>query len=220
MSKGNKSNKNIMYIIAFLIIVIIVGSVFFARAITQSNTKNSVLYINEGMVFSFSDQPTGDTTVPGPQLTFEVGDVVNMTVYNKGTLVHGWEVVSGVSSGNGLFNSTGAIVVFNSQISNIQPGQSASIIFTVNQAGNFNYISPVATDPQNGLWGEVTVVEATPTSTSSPTPTSTPIATQTANGSPSPAVPELSWLVIPPFLLSVFAVAVVIRRRKTANLKR
>jgi hypothetical protein len=35
---------------------------------------------------------------------------------------------------------------------------------------------------------------------------------------PSPTVPELSWLVILPLLLSVFSVAVVLRHRKTAYL--
>ena len=37
--------------------------------------------------------------------------------------------------------------------------------------------------------------------------------------SPSPTVPELSWLVIVPLLLSVPAVVVMLRHRKTANLK-
>jgi hypothetical protein len=35
---------------------------------------------------------------------------------------------------------------------------------------------------------------------------------------PTPTVPELSWLVIVPLLLSVFSVAVIFRRRKTAKL--
>jgi len=45
--------------------------------------------------------------------------------------------------------------------------------------------------------------------------------TATANLSPtpSPTVPEMSWLVIVPLLLSIFAVALVVRHRKTANLK-
>lgn len=37
--------------------------------------------------------------------------------------------------------------------------------------------------------------------------------------SPSPTVPEISWLVVVPLLLSVFAVAVVVRYRKTAKSK-
>ncbi len=46
---------------------------------------------------------------------------------------------------------------------------------------------------------------ATPTSSSTPNSTAT--------------VPELSWLVIVPLLLSVFSVALVVRHRKTANLR-
>jgi hypothetical protein len=38
--------------------------------------------------------------------------------------------------------------------------------------------------------------------------------------SPSPTVPEFSWLAILPLLLSMFAVAVIVRHRKTANLNK
>jgi hypothetical protein len=37
--------------------------------------------------------------------------------------------------------------------------------------------------------------------------------------SPTPSVPELSWLIILPVLLSIFSLAMIIRHRKTANLK-
>jgi len=37
------------------------------------------------------------------------------------------------------------------------------------------------------------------------------------SSSPTPTVPELSWLMILPLLLSVFSVAVILRYRKTAN---
>lgn len=56
--------------------------------------------------------------------------------------------------------------------------------------------------------GKVTISESP-----NPTPTST------QNPTPTPSVPELSWLVIVPLLLSMFAVAVIIRYRKTSNLK-
>lgn len=39
------------------------------------------------------------------------------------------------------------------------------------------------------------------------------------NPTPTPTVPELSWLAIVPLLLSLFSVAIVLRHRKTANLK-
>jgi hypothetical protein len=46
--------------------------------------------------------------------------------------------------------------------------------------------------------------------------------TATANLSPtpSPTIPELSWLVVVPLLLSLFAVAVIVRHRKTANMSK
>jgi parallel beta-helix repeat protein len=51
-------------------------------------------------------------------------------------------------------------------------------------------------------------------STSSPNPTLSPTPTPTSASS----VPELSWLVIVPLLLSLFSVAVIFRHRKTAKL--
>jgi len=56
--------------------------------------------------------------------------------------------------------------------------------------------------------------DAAPSSSApSPTPITSPSVTHT------PAVPELSWLVIVPLLLSALSVAVIFRHRKTANLK-
>ena len=54
----------------------------------------------------------------------------------------------------------------------------------------------------------------TSTQTPTPTPTATPISTA------SPTVPELSWFVILPLLLSMFTVALVLRHRKTSSLNR
>jgi hypothetical protein len=58
------------------------------------------------------------------------------------------------------------------------------------------------------------VIDAT-----SPTisPTANPILTNLPT--PSPSVPEFSWLAALPVLLSVFTVAVIVRHRKTANIK-
>jgi hypothetical protein len=41
--------------------------------------------------------------------------------------------------------------------------------------------------------------------------------TSSSTPAPTPAIPELSWLVIVPLLLSVFLVAAMFRHRKTAN---
>ena len=45
----------------------------------------------------------------------------------------------------------------------------------------------------------------------------TPNQSTSLSPSPSPTVPELSWLVIVPLLLSIFSVAVILRHRKTAS---
>jgi hypothetical protein len=41
-----------------------------------------------------------------------------------------------------------------------------------------------------------------------------------ATPSPSPTIPELSWLAIVPLLVGVLSVVVIIRHRKTANLNK
>ena len=69
---------------------------------------------------------------------------------------------------------------------------------------------------QSSDWSSTQTITI-PTSSISPSPNPTSSPTQTP--SPTPTVPELSWLVIVPLLLSVFAVAVVVRHRKTSKLK-
>jgi hypothetical protein len=69
--------------------------------------------------------------------------------------------------------------------------------------GNPLYISSTSTNEQYFPVGY---------GTSDPKPTATP--------SPSPSIPELSWLVIVPLLVGLLSVAMIIRRRKTANLKK
>jgi hypothetical protein len=56
-------------------------------------------------------------------------------------------------------------------------------------------------------------------STPSPTPKLPPTTSPTPNTTSTPTVPELSWLVIVPLLLSVIAVALVLRHRKTGNVE-
>lgn len=46
-----------------------------------------------------------------------------------------------------------------------------------------------------------------------------PLPSTISPATPTPSVPELSWLVIVPLLLSLFTVAVIIRHRKTAKPK-
>jgi hypothetical protein len=62
-----------------------------------------------------------------------------------------------------------------------------------------------------------------PTSTATPTPTASPTInpTQTPSSTPTitPTVPEFSAMILLPLLLSLFSFAVLVRHRKTANLK-
>jgi plastocyanin len=98
------------------------------------------------------------SVVPGPTLSFKIGDVVNMTVYNKGSLAYGWVIVEGVSfTESKLLDTSNTHEVFDSAIESINPGQSASVIFTVSQEGNFYYISPLQDGAKAGMWGKVTV---------------------------------------------------------------
>jgi hypothetical protein len=59
---------------------------------------------------------------------------------------------------------------------------------------------------KNSSWSPTQTITI-PASSVSPNPTSTP------------AVPELSWSIVVPLLLSVFSVALMLRHRKTSNLR-
>lgn len=50
-------------------------------------------------------------------------------------------------------------------------------------------------------------------------PSTNPMVSPSPTPASTPAVPELSWLVIVPLLLSLFAVVLVLRYRKTADLR-
>ncbi len=78
-------------------------------------------------------------TSPGPTLTFTVGDVVNMTVFNAGTMPHNWALVAS--------NDTSGKVLFGAKIDSgsvpIPVNESASVVFRVTKAGNYFYICQV-----------------------------------------------------------------------------
>ena len=75
--------------------------------------------------------------------------------------------------------------------------------------GNFQYISmgQLLYDGNFSDWNQLTITMANGE-------------TSTAIAFPSPTVPELSWLVIVPLLLSFFSVVVVFRHQKTSNLNK
>ncbi len=95
-----------------------------------------------------------DLISPGPNLSFKVNDVVNVTVTNVGQLPHDWAIVSNNQTSS-------APVLFKAQIASstnpLQQGQSGSVVFTVTQAGNFSYICQVPGHENVGMWGNVVV---------------------------------------------------------------
>lgn len=143
-----------------IVIIIIVASVYFVMTMQQPTptpTKSMTLYeadrtVSGGVqgVFGFNQS---SMTSPGPTLNFKVGDVINMTVYNVGTIAHNWAIVSSK-------NST-ATVLFNAHVgtgdSPIAPESHGNDIFTVTQAGNFFYICQVPGHVDLGMWGSVVV---------------------------------------------------------------
>ncbi len=103
-------------------------------------------------VYGFGNSASSITS-PGPTLTFKVGDVVNMTVFNVGTMPHNWALVT--------TNQTSAPVLFGAQIDSgsvpILMNQTGSVIFRVTKSGNFNYICQVPGHVQLGMWGSVVI---------------------------------------------------------------
>ncbi len=91
-------------------------------------------------------------TSPGPTLTFTIGDVVNITVYNVGQEPHNWAIVSA--------NQSSAAVLFKAQVRTVdnalQHGGSDWDVFTISQSGNFFYICQVPGHlEEDGMWGRV-----------------------------------------------------------------
>jgi hypothetical protein len=68
----------------------------------------------------------------------------------------------------------------------------------------------LASDYFGGEFSNIVEVQTLPSLASSPTPTST-----TSMSTPTLSIPELSWLMVVPLLLSVFSVVVIVRHRKT-----
>ena len=90
---------------------------------------------------------------PGPTLTFTVGDIVNMTVFNNGTMGHNWALTSQ--------NATDGKVLFGAQIDSVSipipVNESGSVIFKITQSGNYYYICQVPGHVQVGMWGNVVI---------------------------------------------------------------
>lgn len=88
---------------------------------------------------------------PGPTLTFKVGQSYALTFVNSGQAIHAWEITTSKAPGTVLF---GAGIGVSNYLS---PGQSGTVTFTPDQAGNFYYVCPVPGHVELGMWGNVVV---------------------------------------------------------------
>jgi len=90
---------------------------------------------------------------PGPTLNFTVGEIVNMTVYNVGTMGHNWALTNA--------EATDAKVLFGAQIDSgsapIPINGTGSVVFKVTTSGDYYYICQVPGHAQLGMWGNVVV---------------------------------------------------------------
>lgn len=140
-----------------LTVLILLAAAVLAGVGAAPQLKPSVsvtLYAGEVSMtqYGFGNSPTSISS-PGPTLTFTVGDIVNMTVFNAGSMPHSWALTSS--------NSTSAKVLFGAKIDSgtvpIPVGESGSVLFKVSKAGNYHYICQVPGHVQLGMWGNVVV---------------------------------------------------------------
>ena len=159
MKKTGEPTKKLLIagFVALGILVLLAAAVFTGVGTTAPLPPPNVsvnLYAGEvsPSLYGFGNSSSYITS-PGPTLTFKVGDVVNMTVFNVGTMPHNWALVT--------TNQTNAKVLFGAQIASgsvpIEMNQTGSVIFQVTKSGNFNYICQVPGHVQTGMWGSVVI---------------------------------------------------------------
>jgi len=140
--------------VALAILVLSAAAVFAGVGAPPTPNVSMTLYAGQVSTtqYGFGNTATSITS-PGPTLTFTVGDVVNMTVFNAGTMPHNWALTTS--------NSTSAKVLFGAQIDSgsvpIPVNETGSVIFKVTKAGDYYYICQVPDHVQLGMWGNVVV---------------------------------------------------------------
>jgi plastocyanin len=149
-----------LYTAAAIIIVVVIAVGVMAAYPASSPPPAAIISIN-----MYSDRITHTTdgfgtvfdniTSPGPPLTFEVGDMVNVTFRNFASKPHNWAIVTEKSDGNT------SLAFGNAQIGSvtnpIYHEGIASTTFTVDKTGTFYYICQDADHVTLGMWGTVTV---------------------------------------------------------------
>ena len=139
---------------AIALLVVLAGAMVAGVGSPPVPNVSVTVYAGEisSSVYGFGNT-SSTLTSPGPTLTFKVGDVVNVTLVNSGTMPHDWALVK--------TNETSGSVLFGAQVASgnlpLETNQSGSVIFTVGQSGNFFYICQVPGHVQLGMVGNVVV---------------------------------------------------------------
>jgi len=151
----NISRKWLVSGFAALALLVVLAGVLFAGVGTPPTPNVSVtLYAGEisSTLYGFGNS-SNSLMSPGPTLTFKVGNVVNLTLTNVGTMPHDWALVE--------TKETSGTVLFGAQVASanipVEPNQTESVIFTVSKSGNFFYICQVPGHVQSGMWGNVVI---------------------------------------------------------------
>ena len=140
--------------VALAILVILAAAIIAGVGAPLKPTVSETLYAGQVSltVYGFGSNAT-DIISPGPTLNFTVGEIVNMTVYNVGTMGHNWVLVND--------NATSAKVLFGAQIDSgslpIPVNETGSVVFKVTEPGNYYYICQVPGHVQLGMWGKVVI---------------------------------------------------------------
>lgn len=152
-----KRSRTGYYIAAVIIIIIIIIGAYLAYQYFAGSGGSSGggtkidIYAGE---YGFGNS-AGSIGSPGPALTFKTGDTVTVTLHNAGAIAHNWAIVTDKTDGSTNYAFSGAVI--GSASSPIAPGASASVTFTVGNAGSYYYICQIDGHVSLGMWGTVTV---------------------------------------------------------------
>jgi plastocyanin len=147
--------------ILILTLILSIGLLAVPIGISQVHAATQItLYAGEkdSSHYGFGNSASSITSNPGPTLTLTSGDSVTVTLHNAGTMSHNFAIVNAKSST--------ATVLWSAQVDSasngVPAGSSASVTFTVGDAGNYYYICQVDGHVALGMWGNVVVQSAVP----------------------------------------------------------
>ena len=173
--------------------------------------ENGTSKYNGGVNFSYAEYIEPDSPIQSSSEATSVTFYVVPTTFYGSTTFVGYQIQRYNSGGieGSPYNETFLNDVPNGAQLDFQVqalvGHNSTMWYNSNPfyAGIGGYIPAVAYDSASG-WSNTQTITIGEMASTSPTPT--------------PTVPEFSWLVTVPLLLSVFSIAVILRHRKTNKL--